>query len=528
MNNDLDVKTTVIDKAINYIAPGWGVKRLAARQVMALAGSYVGASRTRRESRDFMPGGGDANANTLSDLKELRNRSSWHVRNTPIAAGAVNTNCYHIVGPGLTLQSCIDRHVLGMSEGEAEEWQVNTEREWQLFAESAECDVARKNNIYAQQNLVLRAKLERGDVFVLRAYKKRKTSPYGTATQLIESDRVCNEDDKRDTANLIAGIETDRNGEPVTYHIRTTHPGSETGKREKTWTKVPALSPSGLWNVLHIYDQLRPDMRRGVPYISGIIEQLYQIDKYVNGEVAAAVIASYFTVILQTQSGQQGVNPLVSTSGAGANQKPDEDYKLQSGGIIEVKNTDDVKIANPGRPNSSFTPFMQGMFEVLGPALGLPYEVLIQHFTNSYSSARTSMLMAWKKFGMDRSSLVSQYCDPVYEAFMHEGVLLGRIEAPGFMDNPLMRKAYLGAIWVGPTPGSIDPAREIRATEKRIELNLNSTSAEAAALGYDYEKNMDQIRKEKRHKRELREIEGVDPKTTGAATGDTAVLQPAD
>ena len=168
---ELDSKGSVSGRAVSYVAAVWGGKRMQSRYAMALAGSYVGASRNRKESRDFLPGGGDANANTLDDLKMNRNRSSWHIRNTPIAAGAISTNGYHVVGTGLTLQSCIDRDILGMSEEEAHEWQKIAQREWKLFAESKDCDIARKNNIYQQQNLVYRSKLERGDVFFVRAYK---------------------------------------------------------------------------------------------------------------------------------------------------------------------------------------------------------------------------------------------------------------------------------------------------------------------------------------------------------------------
>ncbi|KKL70803.1 hypothetical protein LCGC14_2101280, partial [marine sediment metagenome] len=452
----LDVKQTVIDKAINYVAPTWGANRMRSRYMMAVAGAYIGASRSRKETRDLPSRIGDANADSLQDLPDLRTRSSWHIRNTPIAAGAINTNCYHIVGPGMKLQSRIDRHVLGMGEDEAEEWQDKAEKEWRLFAETHDCDIARKQNIYQQQDAVLRGELERGDVFALRTYKKRKTSPYGTAIQLIEADRVCNDPEisLRNTKNLIAGIEIDDDGEPIKYHVRTTHPGTDIGKFERKWVRIPAYSKSGLWNVTHIYKQLRPGMVRGVPYISGIIEQLYQINKYINGTVAAAVIQSYFTVILQTQTGQQGINPLVSTSAVGKDQKADEDYKLQNAGILEVKNVDEVKFAQPNQPSLTFNAFMQGMFEVLGPALGVPYELLIQHFQKSYSSARTSLLVAWKMFSTKRATLEWQFCNPVYEAQMHEAVLLGRIIAPGFLDNPLMRKAYLGAFWVGPTPGS--------------------------------------------------------------------------
>ena len=124
MGKEIEIKETVIDKAINYVAPTWGANRMRSRYMMAVAGAYIGASRSRKETRDLPSRIGDANADSLQDLPDLRTRSSWHIRNTPIAGGAINTNCYHIVGPGMTLQSRIDRHVLVMGEDEAADWVV--------------------------------------------------------------------------------------------------------------------------------------------------------------------------------------------------------------------------------------------------------------------------------------------------------------------------------------------------------------------------------------------------------------------
>ncbi len=69
---------------------------------------------------------------------------------------------------------------------------------------------------------------------------------------------------------------------------------------------------------------------------------------------------------------------------------------------------------------------------------------------------------------MRRKWFRSDFCDPIYEIWMYEAVARGRIIAPGFFDNPLARKAYLGCLWIGPSQGMLDPTKEISA-----EVNMD-------------------------------------------------------
>ena len=104
MRKQIEIKKTLIDRGIEFISPTWGAKRLKSRYMLAAASAYTGASRSRRQTASFNPGGGDADADTLTDIEYLRNRSRDLLRNTPIATGAVGTNVVHVVGVGLIMQ----------------------------------------------------------------------------------------------------------------------------------------------------------------------------------------------------------------------------------------------------------------------------------------------------------------------------------------------------------------------------------------------------------------------------------------
>lgn len=471
---------------------------------VAVNGAYHGASKKRRTIKEFLPKTGDADADSLADLPTLRSRSRSLLRNTPIATGAIKTNQVHVIGSGLKLQSRINAEVLNMTEDDADKWQQKTELEFRSWAESLDCDINRNKNFYDFQNLVFRSILESGDCFVLPLFKEISTLNYGLRLQTLEADRVENPNNKRDTTTLAGGVEKDKKGTPIRYWIRTQHPGAESTPIERKWDSISAFTGNGRRKIIHIYEQLRPGATRGVPYLSVVTEMLHQLGKYTDSELQSAVIASYFTVFVTTKEGGANFSTFMPSDEGG--ESTDEDYQLGSGAIIGLADGEEMSTANPGRPNATFDPFVMSILRQIGAALGLPYELLIQHFTKSYSAARTAMLNAWKVFLTRRSFMVDHFCDLVYELWMEEAVLRERIIAPGFLTEPLLRKAYLQNLWIGPAAGQIDPVKETASAQARVDGFFSNISIESAAMGIDFDQNMKQVKKERVKLAEIQQI----------------------
>lgn len=482
----------------------------------SISGAYNGASKKRRTIKEFTPKTGDADADLLEDVQTLRDRSRSLLRNTPIASGAIRTNQVHVIGSGLKLQSRINAEAVGMSEDAADTWQQNTELEFNSWAESLDCSINRDKNFYDFQNLVFRSVLESGDCFVLPLFEEINTLNYGLRLQALEADRIENPHNKPSTTTLAGGVEKNKKGTPKKYWIRTQHPGAETTPIERKWDSVSAFTGNGRRKIIHIYEQLRPGQTRGIPYLAPVVEMLHQLGKYTDAELQSAVISSYFTVFVTTPEGGGNFSTfLPSTEGGEAT---DEDYTMGSGAIVGLAEGETISTANPGRPNSGFEPFVQALLRQIGASLGLPFELLIQHFTKSYSAARTAMLNAWKVFLTRRSFMVDHFCNLIYELWMEEAVLRERIIAPGFLTDPLLRKAYLGNLWIGPAAGQIDPTKETAAAQARVDGFFSNISIESAAMGIDYDQNVKQILKEQKKVAEIRKI--MTPQPVAIASGD--------
>jgi lambda family phage portal protein len=487
------VQANFIDKVVTFVSPESGARRQRARSALAISGAYVGARYDRRQTREWFVSRGSADADTLIDIVTLRPRSRDLVRNAPIATGAVNTVVQNAVGTGLALQPTPDINVLGWSEEQGRAWGQTVGHEFEMWADSPDCDITRTQNFYEVQRLVMRSMLESGDVFSLLPMRKLPFGTYKTCFQIIEADRIHSpngdgvlakdpNNSELKTANKVwGGVEVDANGAPAAYHILKRHPGASDfsgyGAIAGAYDRVLAFGvKTGRRNVLHIYDRLRPDQRRGVPYLAPVMELLKQLDRYTEAEIMAAVITAMFTVFVKTETGAEGF-----AAPAGSTVQTDE-LELGNGKIVGLAPGEEVQFPNSMRPNAGFDPFVTSILRQIGVALELPFEILIKHFTASYSAARAAMLEAWKFYKGRRVFVASRFCQPVFEAWMDEAVAIGRIDAPGYFTDPLMRRAYLRAEWVGDAPGQIDPQKEADAAVTRIEAGMSTLKKETMEL----------------------------------------------
>lgn len=167
------------------------------------------------------------------------------------------------------------------------------------------------------------------------------------------------------------------------------------------------------------------------------------------------------------------------------------------GAINIMKEGEDVKFVEPKRPASGFPSFFRTMCEQMGAALEIPGDLLLKAFNASYSASRAALLEAWKAFKMRRSWFTSDFCQPVYEIWLCEAVARGRISAPGFFTDPTIRAAWLGAEWIGPSQGQLDPVKEITAELLAIAEGITTREQSTVKLnGGSWDSNMDQIAQE--------------------------------
>lgn len=508
----MNIVAKMIDGMVATVAPQAGLKRAEARrksEILNSGYSNYGASTGKKSLLGWNYAGGSWREDIADNLSVLRQRSRDLFAGVPLATGAVKTMRTNVVGRGLMLKPTIDSETLGLTSEQAREIEKTITREWSLWADSTDCDMARLDNFYELQQLVFLNWLISGDALALLPVKPRTNQPYDLRVQLIEADRLSSPDNYDTFDNkIVAGVEVDEDGEVVAYHFSKHHPLSYTNI-EMSWKRVEAYGKeTGRRNVIHLMNRERIDQRRGVPFLAPVIEALKQLGRYTDAELIAAVVNGFFTVFIEKNAESEGA-AIGSTlpEEVQIDAEDDTTIELGAGAVVDLAEGEHANTAAPGRPNANFSGFVEAICRQIGAALEIPYELLLKHFTASYSASRGALEEAWKMFRMYRTWLASDFCQPVYEEWLAEAVAKGRVKAPGFFSDPVRRKAYCKAQWNGPARGMLNPVQEVNAAVTRVKHGFATRSAETMEMtGGDYYSNVEQLKQEETALKEVREI----------------------
>ncbi len=517
----------ILDKAIAVVNPTAALRREKARWQLEIMGRFInsgydesGASHSKNSMKEWNASSKSPQEDIDRNLHTLRQRSRSLMMSAPVAVSAIKTNRTNIVGVGLKARPTIDRAALGISEAEAKEWEDKTQREFELWAKSKHCDSTKINNFYEMQQIACLSWLMNGDAIALIKYNDSESAfmPYGLRLHMIESDKVCNPYSSGSYVNLqqintangnriYNGVEIDREGAVVAYHICNTYPQSSL-QAEKKWKRVEAYGKrTGFPNVLMIFESERAEQYRGVPYLAPVIETLKQLTRYSEAEIMAAVINGFFTVFVTTEKTPAEM-PFTGLRDDDSGEGDDaRSYGLGPGMINILSPGEDIKMADPSRPNTNFDAFTTSFAKYIGAALEIPYELLLKQFVASYSASKAALEEAWKAFRMKREWLVNDFCQPVYEMWLVEAIAKGRVKAPGYFIDASIREAWSKCVWNGPSQGMLDPLKEINAARKRVELGVSTRQKETMEMnGGSFDDNAEQLLREAEKMGEINQL----------------------
>lgn len=455
------------------LAVGFERTAMALGGFTASTGGYDSGRRARsgRRTRGWRPGEGSAAADILPDLPDLRGRARDLDRNHALAHGALGTRATGIVGTGLRMRSVIDGKVLGIEDQALiEDLQYTIEREWEIF--EREADFTGLQHLRDAQRMWLWSADVSGDIGIARRWRKRPGDTYGTKLVAIEADRISNPNRVADSDTLQAGVVLTGDGEVQGYHVSDRHPGELRGK-SLSWSFVPRTGPSGLLQFILAARIIRPGQVRGVPLFAPVEETLKQLGDYTAAEIKAAINDAFLFAFEETPSEVDEEGQPIITRPDGQTDDAGE-LTLEDLAITSLPPGSKVNVKKPERPNTAFDGFVTSLCKHLGAALGLPYEVLMMHFGSSFSASRGALEVAWKGFLVEQAWFIRTILDPVREWQFTEMVAAGRFEAPGFFDDPIVRQAWLGREWIGPTRIQINPQVEAKADETDINMKVKT------------------------------------------------------
>ncbi|MGN0338649.1 MAG: phage portal protein [Lachnospiraceae bacterium] len=480
-------------------------QREAAQRFMNSGYSHGGASTTATWAKRYHSESLSPKSDIEENRKLLRERTRDLAMNAPIATAAINSTRTSCVGTGLVPKPKIDYEFLGMSREEAAKLQRLIKKEFALWANTTLCDVCDLNNFYELQQIAFNDWLKNGEEFVILSYAEGTDyMPYTLRLRLVSADRVCTpgsidgeyngmDPEEKNGNTIMNGVEIDKDGKVVAYHICSNFPGEMSSKIPK-WTRVAKRGKkTGNPNILHIFNADIAEQYRGVPFLAPVITAIKQLTRYTEAEIMAAVINSMFALFISTETGNDidGFGGMDDESWDKMVPDNEDEIKLGSGTINFLKDGEKVEAVESKHPSGNYDSFVSAFTTMIGAALEISPEVLMKKFSNNFSASKGALNETWKSFSMRRKWFVDDFCQQVYEMWFAEAVSAGRIKAPGFFTDPLIRKAYTNATWTGPAQGCLNPVQEVSAAVTRIQNGLSTHEDECAAMnGTDYEDNV--------------------------------------
>jgi lambda family phage portal protein len=459
-----------LDKAISWVAPEAGLRRVRARRAAELVRLAYEGARTGRRTDGWMTTGNSANAEIGAALSKLRERSRDLIRNNAYASRAVAEVVGNAIGTGITAQARTSRPELNR--------QIDTAwLEW-----IGQCDADGQLDFYGLEALVARTVFESGECLV-RFRQRRSADGFKIPIQLqvLEPDYLDHtKTQKTETGYIIQGVEFDLVGRRVYYWLFGQHPGDvvQTGVRgglSFQSARVPASE------VLHIYRKDRPGQIRGVPWLAPVVITLRDLDEYEEAELVRKKIEACFAAFVTQPQGPEGpsLGPAADDSTTG--------HRVESfePGMIEyLKPGEEITFASPSYA-AGYRDYVAAKQAQIATGLQLTYEQLTGDLSRvNYSSYRAGLLSFRNGIEAFRwLTFIPMLCIPVWNRFTQVAFTAGAIPESG----------PFRAEWTPPGFGSVDPYKDSVATLNRIRTGTLTLRQAIAEQGYDPDAQMEQI-----------------------------------
>lgn len=388
-----------------------------------------------------------------------------------IAHAIMNTFVFWIIGDGLKLQTEPDKQVL-----EAKSINLDTdlfsntvESFFSLHSNSKESSYNQQGDIHEVAEMALKYAYIAGDCLV-----RFRITDDGANAQVIDGRNIIDplENSLRNSAEargnrIVNGIEQNKSGKHIAYYVL-----ERNGK-----VKRIAARSQGRVVATMIYGLKHRSFNRGIPLMSAVMESLKKLERYKEATIGAAEEVAkivYYIYHNETSTGEHFTTPNATNRRAALDLDNDyirEDY-IEN--IIETTQKNAINMPRgaelrklSAENDMYYKDFFIANFDVICATLGIPPEVVMQKFGQSFSASRVSTKMLEQNVKVKRKKFYKQFYQPFYELWLESSMLQGVIDLEGlrtalFTDR-YSRSAVLKCSFIGINVPHIDPKKEADA-----------------------------------------------------------------
>ena len=517
------------------------------QEPMASVGSaYDGADRMNLELARWTPPLLSADGEILGSKETLDARGRDMVRNDPLISSAVDLYRNGVVGTKMILNAKPNGKALGLTDDAVDAIQEEVEALFEVYAYSERCyvDAAQRMNLTDIVRLAVGGSVFSGEF--LGTFEYFPDRVFRTAVQIVDPDRLSNPDYAMDSDALRGGVEKDRYGAPIAYHIRTSHPGDYfgMGSASPKWKRVSARTRWGRTLVLHVFEAMRADQSRGVAKMVAALRQMKMTAKFSDVALQNAVIQALVVATLEsdlnpveayrllggddTGTGNPGflgevndayLNEALSFMNAGQTAK-------MNGAMIPYLPLGTKLNAKALGDGSLGTAFETSLIRKIAAGLGVSHEELSKNLSEtSFAGVKAAMAQTFQQMQAVKRAVADKVASAIYRNWLEEMVGRGLITSmPAHTKGTdwIMRGFNLDALatctWIGAARGSIDEYNEVRAAKIRYEMGLTTMEHECARMGLDWR----DVQKQRRREAQYLGGNGAQPQSAPAPGTDQA------
>ncbi|EYC51706.1 hypothetical protein AZ34_11895 [Hylemonella gracilis str. Niagara R] len=470
--------STRLERAIEYVAPSWALRRSIARMGLDMARGYD-AAKSGRRTAGWNATSGSANAELAEGLSRIRNRARDVIRNNEYAKRAVRVFASNVVGYGITITPENKR------EQEA----------YLAWADSLECDADGSGNLAALLSLAANERFGAGEVLIRRRWR-RLSDGYSIPMQIqvLEADHL---DESRtgpigNAGNFcILGKEFNAIGECVAYWLFPEHPGEIAGRSLRGFEsrRVPA------GEIIHYRYRDRPSAVRGVSELAVSLMRYRDLADYLDAELIRKKMEACVVAIVSSDKPDKALGLAGSDKGV---------EKMRPGMISRIGATESVTFNNPV-PSAGGGEFTRHQLHALAVGSGITYAQLTGDMSQANFASNRMGLIEFRQMVEQEQwlVLVPQVLQRIRAWWQEAAVLAGVPVGPRAKDKYSM-----------PRKAQVDPLKDTTTAKEAIRGGGKTLSEWLREEGTTLEAYIEERKKEQAALRSAGIVLDTDAATT--------------
>lgn len=406
----------------------------------------------------------NADAEIRRDISTLRNRARSLERDNDYVRKYLSLLDNNVIGSGgIALQMKVLKR--GDAINEIDSGKI--EDAWKAWGKRGNCTLDGRMSWVEAQRVILRTVARDGEC-IIRLHRGAPNKGR-FAISLIEADHLDHTIDGTLGANVVVmGVELDRTGKPVAYHLRSRHPGDAGAARTDNLEVVPAS------DIIHAYRADRPGQTRGYTWLSAAITRLRQLQEYEVAEVIAARVGACKMGFFTQENGGEYVGEKDASGALITDATPGAFERLPAGvGFQQF---------TPDHPSTAYPVFIKGALRGIAAGLQVSYNDLANDLEGvNYSSIRAGLLEVREHYKALQSWYIETVCIPIFEAWLRQVLISGETDFSAGDFTRLNQPSFKGRRWPW-----VDPQSDITAASMAIAQGFTSRRAVVAENGGDF------------------------------------------